>query len=253
MQLAEESTEYKLEQKEGKKSYNNLIKNILEDKKEVTQFINQFIKLRKEIKEEELVRYTNPYLTKKYKARKADLVYKLKEQEIFFLIEHQNKIDDNISYRMLNYCLDLMQAAGKNKKIGKNASYPIIVPIVIYTGRQKWKLPEQFREEQFGDYVLERYKMNMEYNFIDINKFSKQSLLEKDTMFAYAMLLEKSESKEELIGNLENIIDSVKNKNNLEALYKVISCFLKEVLEEEVKVKLLEKIDKKRKILSINI
>ena len=94
MQLAEESVKYKLEGETNRYSNDKLIKNILQDTKEVAELINQFVKPREEIKQTELVRYTNGYITKKYKAKEADLVYKLKNQEVFFLVEHQSIIDE---------------------------------------------------------------------------------------------------------------------------------------------------------------
>lgn len=120
LQLAEESTEYKLNKIEKKYSHDKLVKNILKDKNEAEKFINQFLEPREEVKAENLIRYTNSYITKKYKSKEADLVYKLKNQEIFFLIEHQSTIDNRMPYRMLNYCIDIMQEWSRNKKIRKN-------------------------------------------------------------------------------------------------------------------------------------
>lgn len=245
MQLAEESAKYNLNQVEKKYSHDKLIKNILQDTEEATQFINQFVVPREKVKEEELTRYTNRYITKKYKSKEADLVYKLKNQEIFFLIEHQSTIDYNMPYRMLNYCLDIMQEWSRNKKIGKNTRYPIIVPIVIYTGNQKWKMPRNFREKQIGDYVFERYQIELEYNFIDINKFPRQMLLQKNSMFGYIMFLEKAQTREELVGNLEIIIESTQSKKILEEFVNIISYLLEDTLEEEIKQKLLKKIERK--------
>lgn len=245
MQLAEESAKYNLNQVEKKYSHNKLIKSILQDRKEATQFINQFVKPREKIKEEGLIRYTNSYITKKYKSKEADLVYKLKNQDVFFLIEHQSTIDNNMPYRMLNYCLDIMQEWSRNKKMGKNTSYPIVVPIVIYTGSQKWKMPKNFREKQIGDYVFERYKIDLEYNFIDINKLPRQILLQRDSMFSYIAFLEKSESRDKLVENLEIIIQSTQNKKILEELVNIISYLLENVLEEEIQQKLLAKIERK--------
>lgn len=245
MQLAEESAKYNLNQVEKKYSHDKLIKNILQDKEEATQFINQFVVPREKVKEEELIRYTNSYITKKYKSKEADLVYKLKNQEIFFLIEHQSTIDYNMPYRMLNYCLDIMQEWSRNKKIGKNTRHPIIVPIVIYTGNQKWKMPRNFREKQIGDYVFERYQIELEYNFIDINKLPKQMLLQKNSMFGYIMFLEKAQSSEELVENLEIIIQSTQNKKILEEFVNIISYLLEDTLEEEIQQKLIEEIERK--------
>lgn len=120
LQLAEESTEYQLKKLEKKYSHDKLVKNILQDKVEVTNFINEFLEPREKVKEEELIRYTNSYITKKYKAKEADLVYKLKSQEVFFLIEHQSTLDNSMPYRILNYCLDIMQEWCKSRKIKRN-------------------------------------------------------------------------------------------------------------------------------------
>ena len=245
MQLAEESATYNLNQVEKKYSHDKLIKNILQDKKEATQFINQFIEPREKVKEEQLIRYTNSYITKKYKSKEPDLVYRLKNQDVFFLIEHQSTIDHNMPFRMLNYCLDIMQEWSRNKKIGKNTSYPIVVPIVIYTGNQKWKIPNNFREKQIGDYVFERYKIDLEYNFIDINKLPRQILLQKDSMFSYIMFFEKAKNKEELVENLEIMIQSTQNETILKELVNIISYLLESALEKETQKKLLEKIERK--------
>ncbi len=245
LQLAEEGEKYHLEGEAGRYSHDKLIKNILKDEEEARNFINFFIKPKREIENGQLVRYTNSYITKKYKSKEADLVYKLKEQEIFFLIEHQSTIDSTMPYRMLNYCIDIIQEWSRNKKIGKNIGYPIIVPIVIYTGDRNWKIPKNFKERQISNYVFERYKIDLEYNLVDINKLTKRTLLEQATMFCYTLLIEKSQNKEELIENLNSIIKTTNNKEKLEHLTNIIDYLLDNVLEEEIKQELLEKIDRK--------
>ncbi len=245
LQLAEESEEYHLEEENKIYSHDKLIKNILKDKEEASKFINYFLNPKKQVKENELIGYTNSYITKKYRSKEADLVYKLRNQEIFFLIEHQSTIDNTMPFRMLNYCIDIIQEWSRNKKIGKNVGYPIIVPIVIYTGDQKWKIPKNFEQKQISDYVFERYKIDLEYNLVDINKLPKQLLLEQKTMFGYVMIIEKSKSKEELIDNLSIIIKSTEDEKKLNELTNIINYLLDNVLQEDVKQQLLEKINGK--------
>lgn len=64
-------------------------------------------------------------------------------------------------------------------------------------------------------------------------------------MFGYTMFIEKAESKEELIEDLNIIIQSTKDKEKLEELADIISYLLDNVLEEETQEGLLEKIDRK--------
>lgn len=124
LQLAEESAEYNLNKRKRKYSHDKLVKNILKDKEEVAVFINQFLEPRGEIKAEELIRYTNSYITRKYKSKEVDLVYKMKNQDVFFLIEHQSSIDNSMPYRILNYCIDVIQEWSRNKKIRKTTRLP---------------------------------------------------------------------------------------------------------------------------------
>ena len=203
MQLAEESTPYNLNKIQTSHFYSQLMQDLLQDKKEATKFINQFIEPRKKVREEELIRYTNHNVKQQHREKEIDLIYKLKDQDLFFVIEHQSTIDNNIPYKMLNCCLAIMQDWNRNRKIRKSTNYPIVVPIVIYTGNQKWKITKQYKEKQISDYVFERYQIDFEYNFIDINKISKQILLKQDTIFGYLMFLEKAENSTELIENLQ--------------------------------------------------
>lgn len=244
MELAEEMTEYKLENKKEQCLQGELLKTILQNKEEVTRFINQFIEPREKIREEDLVYYTtSSYITKRYRTKEADLIYKLKNKEMFFLLECQSKIDNKIDYKMLNYCLDIMKEWTKNKKEKKITGYPIIVPILIYTGNQKWKNSRQ--EKLYKGNVFGESSTNLDYNFVDMNKFSKQVLLNKGSILSYVMLLEKSDGVQELVQNLESIIASTVDKRNLIELFSIIKCILNRTLSEKSQSELLRKIEKK--------
>ena len=216
LQVAEEKETYHLEKNKKKETQDKLVKNILRDEEEAKKFINYFLKPKKPIKSEELIKYSSNYITKKYKSKKADLIYKLKGHQIFFLIENLSEIDYSISYKMLNYCVDIMQECTKNK-------YSIVVPILIYTGNEKWKYQQNLEDMQLSNYILKRNKIEMEYNLIEINKISKQTLLEQNTIFGKAMVIEKSKNKEELINNLELIIKTTKQKEQLNKLANLIN------------------------------
>ena len=79
------------------------------------------------------------------------IVYKVKEKPIYYLIEHQSTIDYNMAYRILNYCIDIMQEWIKGKKTGKETQYPIVIPIVLYTGRKKWTVATDFADTQIKE------------------------------------------------------------------------------------------------------
>lgn len=247
LQLAEESAEYKVKQKKNKDRHDKLVKSILKDEKEMAKFINDFLEPNEKVESQNLIKYTNRYITKKYNKKEADLVYELKNKEIFFLVEHQSTIDHNMPYRMLNYCIDIMQEWSKSKKIKKETKYPIIVPIIIYTGSEKWKMSKNFKEKQIGDYVYENYKISLEYNLIEISKLSTKFLLEKRSMFGYGMIIEKARNRQELKENLDIIIKNTKEREQLKKLKEIILYLMEDSLEEALKKELLGKIEIKMK------
>ena len=117
-----------------------------------------------------------------------------------------------------------------------------MIPIVIYTGDEKWRNSKKMQETQISNYVLERSKINLEYNFIDINKLPKQILLERDSMFASIMLMEKARNKKELIENLENLIPLMTSEERVNGLVSRLNDLLDDVLAEKGQKECLEEI-----------
>jgi len=211
----------------------------LDKKEEAIALINQAIKIK--LKAEEIEKYTSSFVSKIFQNREADIVYKYKNKNIFFLIEHQTKIDYSMSYRILEYEIEIMKSAIDIRKV-KNKEYklPLVIPIVLYTGKKKWDAKRYLEESQE---TLDDVKIKAgNYNLVDINDFKKEELLQGKTLISKMMLLEKSESTEESIEMLEKIIPNT-NKEEKELLKRVISILFGEKIGEEKTKELIEKID----------
>ena len=168
-------------------------------------------------------------------------MYKYKNKNIFFLIEHQTKIDYSMPYRILEYETEIMKSAIDIRKV-KNKEYklPLVIPIVLYTGKKKWDAKRYLEESQE---TLDDVKIKAgNYNLVDIKDFTKEELLQGKTLISKMMLLEKSESTEESIEMLEKIIPNT-NKEEKELLKRVISILFGEKIGEEKTKELIEKID----------
>lgn len=240
--LKEEQEEYKVLDKINiTNKHDKTYRNILGNKKDVVYIINQVLNLEKEIKQEELEKYNSSFVTNELKNKEADVVYKMKEKEIFFLIEHQNKIDYSMPYRLEEYRLEIIKSAIDIKRITtKKYTIPEVIPIVIYTGKRNWNANlylHSIQDERFKDINLQRY------NLIDINKFNKQILLDSDYLIDKMFLLEKAKSEEEI----EEAITSTKNKEDRQKLIKIIQKTLKEKISEEKLKELIKKENKEEK------
>lgn len=247
LQLAEEGVSYKLEKNKQNKEQDNLLKDILKSEKEMAKFINDFLEPNENIESKNLITYTNNYITKKYKSKEADLIYYLKNQDVFFLVEHQSKVDDKMPYKILNICIDIIQEWSRARSLRQEMKYPIVVPIIIYTGCEKWKIPKDYDRRQISNYVLEKNKIDLEYNLIELNRLSKKYLLQKKSIFSYGAILEKSRNTEELKENINIILNDIKNKGQLEEFRDVVIKSFKCSLDKTLQGQILRKIDIKIK------
>ena len=110
---------------------------MLDNKSDTVKLINKVLKTK--LKEDDIEKYNSSFVNRIFQNQEADIVYKIKNKNIFFLIEQQTKIDYSMPYRILEYQLEIIQSAIDIEKL-KNKSYkiPQVYPIVLYTGKRKW-------------------------------------------------------------------------------------------------------------------
>ena len=199
----------------------------MNDKNEIINLLKKFVNSENTIKPEEIELYNTNFITSKYQNKEADIVYKINGKNAFILIEHQSKIDYKMPYRLLEYYIEILRSTNLNLK-----SMPIVIPIIIYTGNEKWKTNGYISEKQE---VIEGYqegKLDIKYNLIQANNFKTEELLREASMLAIAMIIENSKDTEELIKNLERIIKQVKDKEKLYKLRNIVKYILKGILNK---------------------
>lgn len=131
----------------------------------------------------------------------------MKNENVFFLIEHQTNIGYSMSYRILRYELEIMDSViidTKENYKNKEYKYPAVIPIILYTGNQKWNAELDLKRAQLK---WDKYK-GMElskYNVLDINKISNEKLLKGPSIISKLMLIE----------NLNKILKELKNKRTI--------------------------------------
>ena len=86
------------------------------------------------------------YVSENFKGYFSDVVVKTRiidsEMDIYILFEHKSYQDKKIFIQLLRY-MYLMW----NKDIGENKPLRVIIPLVFYHGKKKWKLPVKFLEQ----------------------------------------------------------------------------------------------------------
>lgn len=259
MKLKEKEATYKISRREKKNIYNEkriqevdkrhdkMFRNILSRKKEMANFLNQFLNLREKIEEKQIIQCHTDFVTKQYKNKHSDIIYKLKDKPIYFLVEHQSTIDPEMPLRIWEYVGEIMQKESiiQETYLRKDKVYPVVVPIVIYTGFQKWNAKRNFADRQYQSTNYKEYEINLEYNLIAVQDYTYEELQKKQTLFASIMIMEKCNDTEELIIQIDRIIEMIKEPKDRETLAEIIINVIAFRVGAEKANEMLEKINRR--------
>ena len=203
--LNEEVAEYKYDNKKINHIHDKTFRKILDDKKEFTIFINKIFNLEERLEEKDIEKYNRKFVSVDYTNQESDVIYKLKNKEIFILVEHQTKIDKKMPIRILKYELEIIRSRmDENNRL----EFPIIIPIVLYTGKQRWNAKINYPSYNSE---LARYRglKKVEYNLVDINDYTIEDLYKENSILTKIMILEKSNKYIEIINNVDKIVNKV--------------------------------------------
>ena len=223
--------------KSSHNKHDKIFRGILADKKEVSKIINTYLKPKTKIYQNDLERYETKYITKIYEERLADIVYKIKGKEIFFLIEHQTKVDKNMAYRILEYSMEIIRGRIKNIK-GKieKVGIPRVVPIVIYTGEKVWNAEQEISEIQVEFESIEKVEAITGYNLIDIR--DREKAIKDDLFISKISIIERMKNTEEIMETIEEIYENLNKKEKKKQFLEIVDY----LLEDEMSKKSLEKL-----------
>ena len=147
--------------------------------------------------------------------------------------------------RILDYEIEIMKTAeNHNVILKKDAEMPIIIPIVIYTGRKKWRVAGYIKDCRKKLSRLESFRLG-NYYIIDNNTYTDEELLKDNFFISKLMLLERMKTTEELYINLKNVIIKETNEKNIKLLENIIKFIYNKKLGKNYTDKLIKEIAKK--------
>ncbi len=250
MQLHEDNEEYHYDEKLDN-THDKIFRDLLSDEEEAVKFMNKFFKGKKQLKKDDLEKYSNSYITKEYKNRESDIVYKIKNTNTFILIEHQSYVNTLMPYRMLEYSVEIMRSAMNQGKVKSNKyKCPEVVLIVLYTGNEKWNVEKEYKRITDNVFNYETNGTNSIYNLIDIHNYTKEELINGKSIAEKAMAIEKCKTEEELIETLEKVISVTKDEKNEEKLRRIIQYILSSIIGKEQVEILLSKMKKEENAMA---
>ena len=235
--LHEQKEKYeRLEQQENRvnNEHDKVFRKILSDKIEVAKFLNEQLKIN--LKPEDIEQYNSSYINTLMQNEEADVVYKLKSKNEFFLIEHQSKVDYRMPFRILKYEMAIVESAIDEKECKKkDYLYPRVNAIVLYTGKQKWNVSKTFNEAQVTS-ILEKAIEFAKYILVDINNYTEEKLLETPSFMTKALLIEKAKDNEQIANYIEKIVEIInKDKENYsDNMKEIFKIMLTQIIKNKI-------------------
>ena len=220
-------------------AHDKSIRMFLKDKAEAVNFINKVLynKSKEPIKENEIEEHTEDFITINYKDKEADIVYKdNREEGSYFLIEHQTKIDPYMPFRIAEYVLEIMRMEYRKGIMAE------VTAIVLYTGRENWKVPLRLGKKPRNDNQIGTYSL------YELNKYEDTELIKDGKALSIGLVLERAINSKNLVEKLNEILgmqlNLSKESRNLINIY--IMNVLKGILGEEETKEIIKRLNKEK-------
>ena len=243
---AKESEEFNKNKSKIDKEHDKIIKRVFQSKKEAARFISKVIE--RKIKPRDLIVSQNSFVTSELRYREADIVYKIRNKNVVILIEHQTRVDYRMAYRILNYQIEIMRA-NEVENPRKEDKECLVIPIVLYTGKEKWTAKNYIKEIQerlYEEKIIKRGEIELGtlgyYALVDVNNYTKEELLKEEGILSKIMLIEKERNTKDLVRTMFEIKEKIQNDKNKEVVYTTMELALNKKFCTKVARKIMEKI-----------
>jgi hypothetical protein len=121
------------------------------------------------------------------------------------LAEHQSKVNYRMSFRILQFIVLILDTYEKEINADgdgrgkKGCRYPLILPIGLYDGEEDWTAELNFLNKTEPNVPLyAKYIPSFEYMVVDLNKLSREALLQFGDPLSFIMLVDKLRSPEDM-------------------------------------------------------
>ncbi len=178
------------------KVHDSIIKELLEDKEEFRDYMREFLGY--DFRREDLQLQNKEYRLKKSLITKyIDILYKIKDEETFIILEHQSTIDYKMSERISEECLAVVESRNSYMKRSKNRRAPVILANVLCTANKIWNATTTLIENEKNYYKFPKQKYP-KYIVTNNYDYKVDDLIVKRTGIAVVMAFEKVETKKDI-------------------------------------------------------
>lgn len=156
---------------------------------------------------------------------------------IYLLFEHKSYLSKDVSLQLLKYIINIWEyELNKVKKLRKRDKLPIIIPLVIYHGKNSWNISNNLGEMIENYYTLpenlKRYIPNYEYILYDISQYKDEDIKGNVYLRIVMSILRDiySDNKKDIQYNIYNAAKCLNNLKDKETAMHYFETYVRYVL-----------------------
>lgn len=175
------------------------------------------------------------YISQDLRLRQGDHVWRIPRHEgsdlyLLLMLEHQSRCDRFMALRMSTYCGLLYENLIQRRVISGKGKLPCLLPIVLYSGVQRWTAPAQV--SLLLDPIpnaLRRYQLQFRYLLIDQGALVASGALPAHNLAGLLFRLEHNHGIEDVREIMQTILRCAKGDDH-EALRRAFASWIRHVL-----------------------
>lgn len=108
----------------------------------------------------------------------SDLLYRTETKGdgtgiyVYLLLEHKSWVERLTPLQLLEYIVQIMKSALKQGE----GRLPVVIPLVVYHGRQQWHISQDFADLFVGPEALRPYWPNFHYELLDLVRYNDEDI-----------------------------------------------------------------------------
>jgi hypothetical protein len=153
-----------------------------------------------------LERVNASFVSEDQKSREGDMIWKIRFRDgrplyVYLLLEFQSDVQRFMAVRVMAYMALFYQDLIKGRELTPEGKLPLVVPIVLYNGDERWWAPLELAdliEMEGTSPAAEIFRPRLRYHLIDEGSYPVEELRSKRSLPAALFWLERMPPPEEI-------------------------------------------------------
>jgi predicted transposase/invertase (TIGR01784 family) len=159
-----------------------------------------------------LERVNSSYVSPKLRRRETDIVWRARLKNgrpvyVYLLLELQSSVQKHMAVRLMAYVALLYQDLIKRGELSPNGKLPLVIPIVLYNGEERWWAPLQLADLiEEVDPEADLFRPRFAYKLIDEGSYALDDLAARKNLAAALFWPEKTPAPEDLRQGIDRLV-----------------------------------------------